>query len=65
MSQSPNRILNALPQKVFAAIKLHLKPVKLSFAEVVAETDQSITQVYFPFSGDGRTRRGGQRHVRA
>lgn len=51
MSQSPNRILNALPQKVFAAIKLHLKPVKLSFAEVVAETDQSITQVYFPFSG--------------
>jgi CRP-like cAMP-binding protein len=51
MPQSANRILNALPQEVFAAIQPHLKPVKLSFAEVIAETDQSITQVYFPFSG--------------
>ena len=51
MSQCANRILDALPQKVFAAIEPHLQLVKLSFAEVVAETDQSITQVYFPFSG--------------
>jgi hypothetical protein len=39
------------PQEVFAGIKPHLQPVKLSFAEVVAGTDQSIAQVYFPFSG--------------
>ena len=51
MSRCANRILNALSQEVFAAIKPHLQPVKLSFAGVVAETDQSITQVYFPFSG--------------
>ena len=51
MPQSANRILNALPQEVFATIQPQLKPVKLSFAEVIAETDQSITQVYFPFSG--------------
>ena len=51
MSQSPNRILNALPQDVFAAMKPHLHPVKLTFADVVAETDHSITQVYFPSSG--------------
>jgi hypothetical protein len=48
MSQCPNRTLNAVPQEVLAAIKPHLKPVKLSFAEVVAETDQSIRQVYYP-----------------
>ena len=51
MSQCANRILNALPQEVFAGIEPHLQPVKLSFAEVVDETDQSIAQVYVPFSG--------------
>jgi CRP-like cAMP-binding protein len=51
MSQSPNRILNALPPEVFAAVMPHLQYVNLTFAEVVAETDHTITQVYFPFSG--------------
>ena len=49
MSQCANRILNALPQEVFAGIEPHLHPV--SFAELIAPTDQSIAQVYFPFSG--------------
>jgi hypothetical protein len=48
MSLCLNRILNALPHEFFSAIKPHLKPAKLSFAEMVAETDQSITQLYFP-----------------
>lgn len=51
MSQCANRILNALPQEVLAGIEPHLKPVKLSFTEVVAEIDQSIAQVYVPFIG--------------
>lgn len=50
MSHCANRTLDARPQEVFAGIKPHLQPAKLSFAEVVAETDQSIAQVYFPFS---------------
>lgn len=40
MSQYARRILSALPQDVIAVIEPHLQPVKLSFAEVVAETDQ-------------------------
>ena len=51
MSQSPNRTLNALPARGLCGHKTPLKPMKLSFAEVVAETDQSIRQEYFPFSG--------------
>lgn len=51
MSRYPNRILDALPKEVLAAVKPHLQPVNLSFAEVIAETDHAITQVYFPFSG--------------
>lgn len=51
MPQSLNRILNSLPPEVFAAMMPHLQPVKLSFSDVVAETNETITQVYFPFSG--------------
>jgi len=51
MSQSPNRILNSLPQNVFAAIESHLKPLDLHFQEIVAETDKPITKVYFPHTG--------------
>jgi Crp-like helix-turn-helix domain len=48
VAQSENRILNALPQNVFAAMEPHLKMADLRFGEVVAETDQLITRVYFP-----------------
>src|SRR5687767_8274093 len=51
MSSSPNRLLAALPQNVFAAIKPHLKHVTLAFGDVVAETDQPIRDVYFPIGG--------------
>ena len=51
MSQCANRILKALTQEVFAGIKPHLQPVKLSFAEVVVETGQSVAKVCVPFSG--------------
>ena len=51
MSQSPNRLLASLPQNIFAAMEPHLKPLTLAFGDVVAETDQPIRKVYFPFSG--------------
>jgi len=51
MTQHPNRILDSLPQNIFAAIEPHLKPVELTFGDIVAETDQPIERVYFPHSG--------------
>jgi hypothetical protein len=36
MAQSQNRILNALPQNIFAAVEPHLKHVNLAFGTVVA-----------------------------
>ncbi len=51
MSQSSNRILNALPQNIFAAMEPHLQGVTLPFGEVVAESGESVTKVYFPLSG--------------
>ena len=48
MSQSENRILNSLPQNIFAALEPHLATVSLSFGEIVAETDQPVSRVYFP-----------------
>src|SRR6476646_9752168 len=51
MPQHPNRILNALPQNIFAAVQPHLNPVELTFGDIVAETDQPIERVYFPHSG--------------
>jgi hypothetical protein len=44
-------LLAALPQNVFAAMQPHLVRTALAFAEVVAETDQRIRKVYFPFTG--------------
>src|SRR5690242_20729285 len=41
-------VANALPQNVFAALEPHLNTVNVKFGEVVAETDQPITRVYFP-----------------
>jgi hypothetical protein len=51
MAQSKNRILNALPQNIFAAVEPHLKHVDLVFATVIAETDQQVDLVYFPDTG--------------
>jgi hypothetical protein len=49
--QSPNRILNALPQNIFAAMEPHLRNVTLAFGDVIAETGASVRDVYFPFTG--------------
>lgn len=47
-ARSENRILNSLPQNIFAALEPHLKTESLRFGEVVAETDQPVSRVYFP-----------------
>src|SRR5829696_1364429 len=51
MSQSPNRILNALPQNIFSAFEPYLKSTDLHFGSVVAEPDQPVSHVYFPHTG--------------
>jgi CRP-like cAMP-binding protein len=51
VSQSPNRILNALPREVFAALQPHLKVVDLTFGQVISKTEQSVSKVYFPHLG--------------
>ena len=51
MAQSENRILNALPQNIFAAVEPHLKHVNVEFGAVIAETDRPVDRVYFPDSG--------------
>jgi CRP-like cAMP-binding protein len=51
MAQSKNRILNSLPQNIFAAIEPHLKHQDLVFGAVVAETGQPVDRVYFPNTG--------------
>ena len=49
--QSKNRILNSLPQNIFAAVQPHLRRVDLAFGAVVAETDRPVDLVYFPDTG--------------
>jgi hypothetical protein len=51
VSQSPNRILNSLPQKVFAALQPHLRTETLKFGDVIAEAERSVSNVYFPHVG--------------
>src|SRR5437588_2936373 len=51
MTQSKNRILNSLPQNIFAGVERHLKYQDLIFGAVVAETDQPVDRVYFPHTG--------------
>jgi len=51
MAQSKNRILNVLPQNIYAAVEPHLKQMDLAFGAVVAETDQPVDRVYFPRTG--------------
>ena len=51
MAQSPNLLMNILPQNIFAALQPHLKEVKLVFGDVVAHPDEEVDRVYFPNSG--------------
>jgi CRP-like cAMP-binding protein len=51
MAQSPNRLLDSLPQNIFAALQPHLKPVPLPFGAVIAETGKTVEKVYFPHAG--------------
>src|SRR4051812_32929825 len=51
MAQSKNRILNSLPQNIFAALEPHLRHTDLVFASVIAETDKPVDLVYFPNTG--------------
>ena len=51
MVQSKNRILNSLPQNIFAAIEPHLTHADLVFGAVVAETGLPVDRVYFPHTG--------------
>jgi hypothetical protein len=51
MEQSKNRILNSLPQNIFAAIEPHLRHSDLAFGAIVAETDHVVDHVYFPYTG--------------
>ena len=60
MAQSPNRILNALPQNIFAAMEPHLRDVTLAFGDVVAETGDAVSNVYFPFTGARRRNESGR-----
>jgi CRP-like cAMP-binding protein len=51
MPQSPNRILNALPQNIFAAMEPHLRHEVLAFGDVIAEPGEPVRNVYFPLTG--------------
>jgi CRP-like cAMP-binding protein len=51
MAQSLNRLLASLPADVFSMLQPHLQPAELIFGDVLADTGQAITHVYFPHSG--------------
>jgi hypothetical protein len=51
MPQSPNRILNALPQNIFAAMAPHLRNETLAFGDIISEPGEPVRNVYFPFTG--------------
>ncbi len=51
MAQSSNRILDSLPQNIFAALQPHLKTVDLVFGDTVARTGEPVERVYFPHTG--------------
>jgi hypothetical protein len=51
MPHAQNRILNALPQNIFAALAPELKHTDLPFGTVIAETNQLVDKVYFPHTG--------------
>ena len=51
MAQSPNKLLAALPAKIFAAIEPHLKTVALKHATVLTDAGGAVERVHFPHSG--------------
>jgi CRP-like cAMP-binding protein len=51
MAQSPNRILDVLPQNIFAALRSHLSVVNLVFGDLIAEPGKPVARVYFPHTG--------------
>jgi hypothetical protein len=51
MPQSPNRILNTIPQNIFVAMQPHLQPIPLPFGQKIAEAGEPVSKVYFPFAG--------------
>jgi len=48
MPHRQNLILAALPARILAALEPHLKIVKLPFAQLVASTGGTVTNIYFP-----------------
>jgi CRP-like cAMP-binding protein len=51
MSQSPNLLLNSLPQNVFAAMQPHLQNATLALGDVLSESEGPVHKIYFPFTG--------------
>ena len=51
-AQSPgpleNQLLAALPKAVYESLLPHLTPVSLGLGEVIYESDEQMTEVYFP-----------------
>ena len=43
-----NHLLAALPKEVYESLLPHLKPVSFSLGEVIYESGEQMTQVYFP-----------------
>jgi CRP-like cAMP-binding protein len=46
-----NRLLAALPRKVYGRLAQHLEPVTLAFGEVLHESGSRIRHAYFPLDG--------------
>lgn len=46
-----NRLLAALPGAEYQRLKPHLKPVTLSFGEILYEPGETVRHVYFPTQG--------------
>ena len=51
MSQSPNRLLNSLPQNIYAGVERQLKIIDLKFGDVIATSGEAVNRVYFPHTG--------------
>ena len=51
MAQFSNRILDALPRNIVAAMDAHFEVVTLPFGTVVAEPGELVDRVYFPHTG--------------
>ncbi len=51
MFQSSNRILSLVTKPVFEDMQPHFKTAQLTMGDVLAETGNPVTRVYFPHSG--------------